>query len=225
MNVIVVDQNVQSTKEILGELDSPSVHFKYVSSPEKAIKFLEEDHFDAVMFERDFETMTGIEFLLQVQMMRKPELGYFLFTRPPVEKIIDMVFEIGVHDIILKTMPSIEIQSRLEKGVKDAAFVDHEFRLDNLVFNLAKLTIRLNDRIINVSMIEFKFLYFLIVSYKKNIITEKNKLKKFVWGHIDIPDQTLTTHIYNLKVKFKDWDYEIKTKRNKGYSLSPCEKK
>jgi DNA-binding response OmpR family regulator len=110
-----------------------------------------------------------------------------------------------------------EIIVRINNGI--SKFKNrHEFKKGNLSLNKYHLRVNVNDKEIPLTLIEYKLLLFIIENDGK--IASREETIKYVWGKELISKNVLNTHLFNLKQKLEEWNFEIKSIRFKGIVIN-----
>lgn len=126
-------------------------------------------------------------------------------------------FDNGGVDFFSKLMKKEEMLARLNNKIRSFESNRNIFILDNLKVDLNNFTVKVNQNILDCTLIEFRILKSII--QKKSEFLTKEELALEVWGNQTVLNPTVNTHMSNLRLKVADWNYEILFTKNRGYSL------
>lgn len=87
----------------------------------------------------------------------------------------------------------------------------------NLEMNLLNLVVAQSDKKLELPLLEFKLLSFLM-GHQKEVVA-RDCLKEFAWPNTLVQDKTLNTHISNLRSKINTNQVEIKSIKGQGFIL------
>ena len=127
----------------------------------------------------------------------------------------------SVDDFVVKPCEVDEVTARIKRILKQKGSIDSEdiIKCGDLVIDLAKYEVSLNDKPIMLTFREYQLLKFL-ASNKGKVFTREALLNK-VWGWDYYGgDRTVDVHIRRLRSKIEDPTHTfIETVRNIGYRL------
>jgi len=95
--------------------------------------------------------------------------------------------------------------------------LNRDLKLGSVSMVFPELKTYLFGKPVNITLIEMKMLRLLIKNYPA--IVTKEELANDVWPSQKILPTTINTHIYNLRSKFQDWEFEVLTIKSQGYAL------
>ncbi len=133
-------------------------------------------------------------------------------------------FSEGADDYIVKPFSILELVARVKvflKRSKKIEVIDNDNEiliLDDLVVNMKKRNVKINDEKIDLTYKEFELLSLLLQN--KGIVFSRDKLLNKIWGY-DYEGETRTVdmHIKTLRKKINDKEKYIKTVRGVGYKI------
>lgn len=123
----------------------------------------------------------------------------------------------GATDFYSNQMRLNELEIRLKNKMDLFKRSKNIFKLGSVKLSVADLKTYLFDRQVDLTLIEMKLLLLLMKNYPS--VISKEVLVSDVWPGQIILSTTINTHLYNLRTKFKSWEYEIITYKSKGYCL------
>ncbi|QQK08543.1 response regulator transcription factor [Miniphocaeibacter halophilus] len=131
--------------------------------------------------------------------------------------------DMGADDYITKPFGVMELISRIKAvlrraGVSKKIDENNIVEFKNIVIDLNKRIVTVNNEIIKLTYKEFELLLYLIEN--KNIVLTRQKLTEEIWG-FDYEGETRTVdvHIRTLRQKLGELSSYIVTVRNVGYKI------
>ena len=181
-------------------------------------KAMEEKTFDCFILDIYMPVVDGFQLLDRIrQRPGTSKTPVFFVTTNPHDEIKVNSFKKGAADFFDRMVKKDELIARLEARIKAYKESASLLKLGTLCIDLQKLDCYLNGSKIILTMLEFKILAKL-VQLNPNKIT-KAELVQSIWGEDSINTNNLNTHLYNLRMKLADWDYEIENHRFQGFYL------
>ena len=125
----------------------------------------------------------------------------------------------GAHDFYTNKMNAQEFILKIKNKQKSFLQMNSTLKLGNVSIVFSELKTYLCGKPVDVTIIEMKMLRLLIKNYPA--IVTKEELVNDVWPSQKILPTTINTHIYNLRSKFLNWEFEVITIKAQGYALAP----
>jgi DNA-binding response OmpR family regulator len=119
-------------------------------------------------------------------------------------------FQKGGVDFISRSLDPQEIKLRLINKVKFFVEQSGYFQLGNLHLQMKILLVSINNKPIDLTLIEFRLLGHILRAYPQ-VLTRGDLLEK-VWEDELVRPGTINTHLTNLKSKIAKWNYLIKVR-------------
>lgn len=185
------------------------------------LEALEEEEVDLILMDRNLPGAEGSEF---VESLRKKGIHtpvIFVSAKQKDEEI-EQGFERGGDDYITKPFSMKELVLRVRAMLRRTKKLSAQGALlyRDISLNLASRTVRIEDKEIELTKLEFDLLHALIAN--QNIVLDRDFLLEHVWGSDEVyQDRTVNVAINRLKEKIdpdKSKEY-IKTVRGVGYTL------
>lgn len=138
------------------------------------------------------------------------------------ENIRTQAFLAGVDDFISKPVSTLELLARLQSKLRwQRSYNIHNdtniITLGNLILNLAKNEALLDGVDLELTKLELKLLVYFLRNL--NVTLPKKQILHAVWGANDESSRTLDTHVYSLRKKLNDFEFEFATVHSVGYML------
>lgn len=188
-----------------------------------ALDYISKGDYDLVILDLMLPAINGWEVCRLIKMEK--DIPVIMVTAR--DMIDDKVngFDAGADDYVVKPFEPKELLARVKVRIKNAAPVDHKqiskpINVDNLMVDMNKYEVKLNNEIVNLKPKELQLLYFLLAN--KNIVFTREQLLEKIWDYTFMGDtRTVDVHIKCIREKLgsgsKVW--EIKTVWGVGYKL------
>jgi len=129
--------------------------------------------------------------------------------------------DMGADDYISKPFGVMELISRVNAVLRrsnKSKYNDDLLCIDDLLLDVEKRIVTVNNREINLTFKEFELLYYLLKN--KDIVLSRDKLMLEIWGtDFEGESRTVDVHIRTLRLKLGEAGKLIQTIRNVGYKI------
>ena len=161
-----------------------------------------------------------------------PEMdGYSMLKECPISRRVPTIvlsargeeydklsgFDLGIDDYVTKPFSPKELMARI-KAISNRLnhTITDIYTYNNLEVNFLSHTLKINNKIVEITPKEFEILTYLI--HNKNIAISREQLLSNVWGYDYFgDDRTIDTHIKMLRNNLGEYRDNIKTVRGIGY--------
>ena len=129
-------------------------------------------------------------------------------------------FELGATDYVTKPFSPREVVLRVKSILNREGrnVSDYKVRIGNIQVDVLRHTVRVADKAVNLTAVEFKLLAKLMESPGQ--VLERDHLLKCVWGYDrSVETRTVDTHIRRLRAKLGGSSDMIESVRGFGYRL------
>lgn len=176
--------------------------------------------------------------LLILDIMMPEMDGFTVLKNIPKEKMIPTIvlsargeeydklngFDLGIDDYLTKPFSPKELIARIKAVLnRTQKNLPTLYRYKTLEVNFSAHTLKIDDKIINITPKEFEILTYLIEN--KDIAISREQLLSKLWGYDFFgDDRTVDTHIKMLRGNLGIYRNLIETVRGVGYKFSDEEK-
>lgn len=176
--------------------------------------------------------------LLILDIMMPEMDGFTVLKNIPKEKMIPTIvlsargeeydklngFDLGIDDYLTKPFSPKELIARIKAVLnRTQKNLPTLYRYKTLEVNFSAHTLKIDDKIINITPKEFEILTYLIEN--KDIAISREQLLSKLWGYDFFgDDRTVDTHIKMLRSNLGIYRNLIETVRGVGYKFSDEEK-
>ena len=212
--VIEDDQDIRNTLQSLGP--EMGLEVQFASDGHTGLGLAEQQSFCAIVLDLGLPDVGGIAILKRLRE-RHPALPILLLTSRSgrLDKVLGL--ELGADDYMTKPFDFQELVARLRGLIRRKAayqmasqteYANPEnpvMRFDGLEIDFATRTVRRNEAEIDLSVLEFDILSYLIQN-RERVVSREELLTK-VWGYapnvVTKFDATVTTNLSRLRSKIE----------------------
>ncbi|MGE3608659.1 MAG: response regulator transcription factor [Bacteriovoracaceae bacterium] len=181
------------------------------SEPELYSKIIETNHIHGFLIDVHMPIIDG--FSLYEKIIDHPFYNgcpiFFISGDQSDENKIKSYRSGGV-DFLSREMKCEELVIRLTNRVKFHLHTSTKLELGNLKIDIDALKVTLNQRPVELTLIELRILSVLLRGYP-GPLSRSDVIRK-IWVDDIVKPGTINTHIANLRPKIADWDHVIKIK-------------
>lgn len=135
------------------------------------------------------------------------------------EEVLLKALKCGGQGFLTRSMSREEIVYRIRNQVDYFKNNKSVFSLGEVKVDLKSLKAYENEKIVDLTLTEFKILKTLLTRYPQHITREQ--INEEIWPGLIVQANTLNTHLSNLRGKFSSWSYEIQHIKNFGIIICP----
>ena len=221
MKILIVDDE-QGIRSIIKEYcEEMGYETEEAESGKQALEKLKIKDYDLMVLDIMMPEMDGYTMLKECPKSRRIPTIVLSARAEEYDKLAG--FDLGIDDYVTKPFSPKELIARI-KAITNR--INHEisdnYKYQTLEVNFLSHTIKINQKIIEVTPKEFEILTYLI--HNKNIAISREQLLSNVWGYDYYgDDRTVDTHIKMLRNNLKEYRNNIKTVRGIGYKYEEDE--
>lgn len=167
---------------------------------------------------------SGIEFTKELKRdLKSQNIPIILLTAKAEEENKVKGLEVGADDYITKPFSPRELIARIKTVLRRGPLItpDGFIKVKELLLNTEKRVLSIEDRIIDLTPIEYKLMQFFMMHQER--IYTRTQLLDYVWGvQYDIDERTVDVQIRRLRNRLEPYGFDsyIKTIRGSGYQFT-----
>ena len=214
MKILVIDDEVMIRNVIREYCISEGFMIEEAENGFEALDKLNDNSYDLLILDIMMPKMDGFSLLEQISGINIPVI-VLSARQDEFDKLRG--FELGIDDYLTKPFSPKELIARIKainKRVNNIIIDKYTYK--TLELNYSSHTLKINNKIINITPKEFDILTYLIKN--KNIAISREQLLEKVWGYDFYgDDRTVDTHIKMLRNNLGIYRNTIITVRGVGY--------
>ena len=214
LSILIIAEESKALTELDSELAQNGFACSIASNSEGLVKQLAEQPPDLVLVEIDAHSATQ-----QLPQRIKHERRLPIIALVNRETLDNLDADLNIDDFVIQPCDVKELAQRAKWLLGKANHRDNGelIKCGDLVIDLAKCEVTLEDRLVALTFKEYELLKFL-TSNRGRVFTREALLNK-VWGYDYYGgDRTVDVHIRRLRSKIEDSSHTfIETVRNIGY--------
>ena len=217
MKILVVDDEAM-IREVIKEYCAAN-HFTTdeAASGKEALKKLQTNAYDFMVLDIMMPEMDGYTLLEELPKEKRIPTLVLSARGEEFDKLRG--FELGIDDYLTKPFSPKELIARI-KAIYNRSNqnLPNIYKLNTLELNFSAHTLKIDNKIINVTPKEFEILTYLIKN--KGIAISREQLLSRLWGYDYFgDDRTIDTHIKMLRNNLGQYRDHIITVRGIGYKF------
>ena len=217
MKILVVDDETM-IREVIKEYCAAN-HFTTdeAASGKEALKKLQTNTYDLMVLDIMMPEMDGYTLLEELPKEKRIPTLVLSARSEEFDKLRG--FELGIDDYLTKPFSPKELIARI-KAIYNRSNqnLPNIYKLNTLELNFSAHTLKIDNKLINVTPKEFEILTYLIKN--KGIAISREQLLSRLWGYDYFgDDRTIDTHIKMLRNNLGPYRDHIITVRGIGYKF------
>lgn len=216
MKVLIVDDEEKIRNVIREYCESSKYECDEAENGNIALEKLKKNDYDILILDIMMPKMDGFELLKELPKEYRIPTIILSARDEELDKL--QGFDLGIDDYLTKPFSPKELIARIKAIIKRTNHLMEEYVLDSLVINFQSHTIKIDNKIIEVTPKEFEILTYLIKN--KDIAISREQLLSKLWGYDYFgDDRTIDTHMKMLRSNLGRYRDHIKTVRGIGYKF------
>ncbi len=218
MNILIVEDELMIREVIKEYLANEGYSFDEATDGVEGLNLLQKNSYDLMILDIMMPKMDG--FTMLKQLPKKFLIPTIILSARDDEYDKLQGFDLGIDDYLTKPFSPKELVARI-KAIKNRMNLGSPplYSYKTLEINFSAHTIKIDNKLINITPKEFEILSFLIKN--KNIAISREQLLSKLWGYDYFgDDRTVDTHIKMLRNNLGIYRDLIKTVRGIGYKFS-----
>lgn len=217
MKVLVVDDEERIRDVIYQYLSREGYTVEFSSDGKEALGKLNSISYDILILDIMMPKMDGFSLLEQLPSDKRVPTIILSARDEEYDKLNG--FDLGIDDYVTKPFSPRELVARVKALQKRiSGNMPDVYVYQNLEINYSAHTLKIDNKLINVTPKEFELLTYLIKN--KNIAISRDQLLNKLWGYDFFgDDRTIDTHIKMLRNNLGKYRDLIVTVRAVGYKF------
>ena len=215
MKILIVDDEELIRSVIKEYCISNQYEIEEAENGKEALEKLKTNQYDLMILDIMMPEMDGFSMLKELPREKRIPTIVLSARGEEYDKLTG--FDLGIDDYVIKPFSPKELMARIKALLKRTNQpISDIYILDTLEVNYLSHTLKIDNKIINITPKEFDILTYLIKN--KNIAISREQLLSNVWGYDYFgDDRTVDTHIKMLRNSLGKYRDKIKTVRGLGY--------
>ncbi len=221
--ILIVEDDRHIAKLIAYNLQKADFSCDYVESGKGALAFLEKEPVSLIILDIMLPDMDGFEVcrsLKRDERFKAIPLVMLTARGEELDRVVGL--ELGAEDYIVKPFSPRELILRIKtvfRRLEPASSEQDVLIAPGLCVDLARHTVRVRNKIVELTAMEFKLLAILL--RRRERVQKRDVLLSDVWGiYTDVDTRTVDTHVKRLREKLGAVGNRIVTVRGLGYKFS-----
>jgi DNA-binding response OmpR family regulator len=216
--ILLVDDEDAVQKLLTYPLEQEGFRVLQARDGEEALQRFESEHVDLVVLDLMLPKLDGLEVCRRLRTHSAVPIIMLTARDDELDKVVGL--ELGADDYITKPFSIREFRSRVRALLRRASLNASDggrdiISVDGLSLDLAKRTVELEGRRIDLTYVEFELLRTLAA--KAGRVYSRQALLQSLWGDYAYREpRTIDVHVRHLREKLDDSEL-IQTVRGVGY--------
>lgn len=221
MKILIVDDEKLIRTVIKEYCNNSNYETDEASTGKEALKKIQTNDYDLMILDIMMPEMDGYSMLKEIPNERKIPTIVLSARGEEYDKLSG--FELGIDDYLTKPFSPKELIARIKAILnRTSKTLPNLYTLNTLEINFSAHTLKIDNKLINITPKEFEILTYLIKN--KNIAITREQLLSNIWGYDYFgDDRTVDTHIKMLRNNLKQYRDHIITVRGIGYKYVETE--
>ena len=215
MKILIVDDEDLIRTVIKEYCSNSNYETEDASSGKEALELLKTKDYDLMVLDIMMPEMDGFTMLKELPVEKRIPTIVLSARGEEYDKLSG--FDLGIDDYITKPFSPKELLARIKAVLRRTSKqMPTIYKLDSLEINYSAHTLKIDNKIINLTPKEFEILTYLIKN--KDIAISREQLLSNIWGYDFFgDDRTVDTHIKMLRNNLGKYRNHIITVRGVGY--------
>lgn len=215
MKILIVDDEKLIRTVIKEYCTNSNYETDEASSGKEALQKLNLYDYDLLVLDIMMPEMDGFSMLKELPNERRIPTIILSARGEEYDKLSG--FELGIDDYLTKPFSPKELIARIKAVLnRTSKSLPNSYTINTLTINFSSHTLKIDNKLINITPKEFEILTYLIKN--KNIAISREQLLSNIWGYDYFgDDRTVDTHIKMLRNNLGKYRKHIVTVRGIGY--------
>lgn len=215
VRILHVDDDERNRAFLKRHLAAHDCQIEGVASGAAALKKLDGHRFDAIIIDLHMPVMDGFTLMeeIEARCLRKNSGKYFILSSDYALDSKERAFRHGIDDYLTYQMEPAEMVMRICSRIARSTIDEW----NGLVLDPEGQGFIYSGELIHLTRIEYRLLTHLLRAAGATI--SRDELREKAWPGEMVLDQTLNTHVSNLRSKIRPHGFDVRALRNKGFKL------
>lgn len=215
VKILHVDDDERNRNFLKRHLAAHDCAIDGVATAASALKKLDSNRFDATIIDLHMPVMDGFKLMEEIEQrrLRLNSGKYFILSADMALDSKERAFRHGIDDYLTYQMEPAEMVMRICSRIARVA-VDE---WNGLSLDPEGQGFIYCGELIHLTRIEYRLLTHLLRASGATI--SRDELREKAWPGEMVLDQTLNTHVSNLRSKIRPHGFDVRALRNKGFKL------
>lgn len=215
VRILHVDDDERNRVFLKSHLAAHDCFIEGVPSGAAALKKLDVHNFDATIIDLHMPVMDGFTLMeeIEARTLRRNSGKHFILSADYTLDSKERAFRYGIDDYLTYQMDPAEMVMRICSRIARRTIDEW----NGLVLDPDGQGFIYSDELIRLTRIEYRLLTHLLRAAGSTI--SRNELREKAWPGELVLDQTLNTHVSNLRSKIRPYGFDVRALRNKGFRL------
>ena len=216
MNKILVIEDDTNISGIMEDILSKYGLVHSAENDKEAKKLLDENTYDLIIADYFLGESNGLDIVKSIQLSAGHVSVILISAYPTIDMLADGI-ELKVFSFLRKPL---NFDTLIEKVESLLLFdVHYKFNSHEIVLMTSSFGMKIDSEEIQLTEIQFKMMRYFLDHIEK--IVEREKMTNYIWGSKKLTSEnTLDTHLLNLKKKVPFLKEHLKTLPRIGYQLT-----
>ena len=215
--ILVVEDEPAIATGLKDDLELEGYQVNVTDNGIEAVTMALSEAYDLIILDVMLPGKNGYDVCREIRQ-HKPDLPIIMLTSRSHEAEKVLGLELGADDYVTKPFSPLELRARIKALLRRSVKTERShYRFGGFVLDLERMELMENDRIIELTALEFKLLGALVRNAGR--VLSRDQILDLVWGsNAVLTDRVIDTHIANLRKKLEQSGAEhISSIRGIGY--------
>lgn len=220
-NILIVEDEDSIRLMLVAFLEKKGYKTIQATKGYDAIEIILSKNIDLILLDWMLPDTNGINLIKTIRKKARPKnIPILMLTAKSQESDKVKALNMGADDYLTKPIGYEELAARVKALIRRSYGINKEnyISFTGISIHPDKHLLKINNEEINISVTEFKILYFLMQN--KNIYFDRQSLINNIWGYFaEVDDRTVDVNILRIRKILKKYNLDklINTKRGVGY--------
>ena len=216
MRILLIEDDPILGDGILAGLRHDGYTVDWITQGQQAASALKSAEFDLLILDLNLPGKSGLDILRELRHNKNPLPVLILTARDTIEDRV-MGLDTGADDYLVKPFDLDELLARIRALLRRSQGRSQPIIIhQNLQLDPAAHAVTLDDKLIEISRVEFHILHMLLESRGRVLSRQRIEEGLYGWAK-DIDSNTIEVHIHHLRKKLGS--LIIRTIRGVGYTI------